>query len=30
VRFDTLRTVIWNVTGRAEPLEAVAERVLVG
>jgi hypothetical protein len=29
VRFDTLCMVIWNVTGRAEPLEAVAERVLV-
>lgn len=24
VRFDTLCTVIWNVTGRAEPLEAIA------
>jgi hypothetical protein len=29
VRFDTLCMVIWNVTGRAEPLEVVAERVLV-
>ena len=29
VRFDTLCMVIWNVTGRAEPLEAVAEKVLV-
>lgn len=26
VRFDTLCAVIWNVTGRAEPLEAIAER----
>lgn len=28
VRFETLCTVIWNVTGRAEPLEVVAEREL--
>lgn len=28
VRFDTLCTVIWNVTGRAEPLERIAERAL--
>ena len=29
VRFDTLCTVIWNVTGRVEPLAVVAERALV-
>ena len=29
VRFDTLCMVIWNVTGRSEPLAVVAERVLV-
>jgi hypothetical protein len=29
VRFETLCEVIWNVTGRAEPLEAIAERALV-
>ena len=29
VRFDTLCTVIWNVTGRTEPLEVVAERALL-
>ena len=28
VRFDTLCTVLWNVSGRAEPLESVAERAL--
>lgn len=28
VRFDTLCTVIWNVTGRPEPLETVAEKAL--
>jgi len=28
VRFDTLCVVIWNVTGRVEPLEAIAEREL--
>lgn len=28
VRFDTLCTVLWNVSGRAEPLEALAERAL--
>ncbi len=28
VRFDLLCTVIWNVSGRAEPLETVAERTL--
>ncbi len=27
-RFDTLCTVIWNVTGRAEPLDAITERAL--
>ena len=29
VRFETLCEVIWNVTGRAEPLEAIAEQELV-
>ena len=29
VRFDTLCTVIWNVTGRPEPLEAIAEQELL-
>ncbi|MGD9570714.1 MAG: hypothetical protein AB7V62_02360 [Thermoleophilia bacterium] len=28
VRFETLCAVIWNVTGRSEPLEAVTERAL--
>jgi hypothetical protein len=28
VRFDTLCTVIWNVTGRPEPLEVIAEMAL--
>jgi hypothetical protein len=28
VRFETLCAVIWNVTGRAQPLEAIAEREL--
>jgi hypothetical protein len=28
VRFDTLCTVLWNINGRAEPLEVVAERAL--
>jgi hypothetical protein len=28
VRFDTLCTVLWNINGRSEPLEAVAEREL--
>ena len=28
VRFETLCTVIWNVTGRAEPIEVVAEKAL--
>lgn len=28
VRFDTLCAVIWNVTGRSEPLDAIAERAL--
>ena len=28
VRFDTLCTVLWNVNGRTEPLESVAERAL--
>ncbi|WP_217921625.1 hypothetical protein [Miltoncostaea oceani] len=28
VRFDTLCAVLWNVTGRPEPLEAIAEREL--
>lgn len=28
VRFDTLCSVIWNVTGRVEPLESIAERAL--
>lgn len=28
VRFDTLCAVIWNVTGRPETLEAVAQRAL--
>lgn len=28
VRFDTLCEVIWNVTGRPESLEAVAEKAL--
>ena len=28
VRFDTLCEVIWNVTGRPEPLEAIAEKAL--
>ena len=28
VRFETLCAVIWNVNGRAEPLESVAERAL--
>ena len=30
VRFDTLVAVIWNVTGRREPLEVVAEKTLAG
>ncbi len=30
VRFETLCEVIWNVTGRAEPLEAIAEQELGG
>lgn len=30
VRFDTLCAVIWNVTGRPEPLEVVSEKALVG
>ena len=29
VRFETLCAVIWNVTGRIEPLEAVAEQELL-
>lgn len=29
VRFDTLCAVLWNVTGRPEPLEAIAERELL-
>jgi hypothetical protein len=29
VRFETLCTVLWNVTGRPEPLEAIAERELL-
>jgi hypothetical protein len=28
VRFDTLCTVLWNINGRTEPLEVVAERAL--
>ncbi|HMN98733.1 MAG TPA: hypothetical protein PKD59_04920 [Miltoncostaeaceae bacterium] len=28
VRFDTLCTVLWNISGRPEPLEALAERTL--
>jgi hypothetical protein len=28
VRFETLCTVIWNVTGRPEPLEIIAEKAL--
>ena len=28
VRFDTLCTVLWNVSGRSEPLETLAERAL--
>jgi hypothetical protein len=28
VRFETLCAVIWNVTGRVEPLEAIAEQEL--
>ena len=28
VRFDTLCAVIWNVTGRPEPLEIIAEKAL--
>lgn len=28
VRFDTLCAVVWNITGRPEPLEVVAERAL--
>lgn len=28
VRFATLCTVIWNVTGRPEPLEVIAEKAL--
>lgn len=28
VRFDTLCTVIWNVTGRVEPLEVITEKAL--
>jgi hypothetical protein len=28
VRFDTLCEVIWNVTGRPESLEAIAEKTL--
>ncbi len=28
VRFDTLCTVIWNVTGRVEPLEAITVTAL--
>ena len=28
VRFDTLCTVLWNVSGRSEPLEVLAERAL--
>jgi len=30
VRFDTLVSVIWNITGRPEPLEVVAEKTLAG
>ena len=29
VRFETLCAVIWNVTGRVEPLEAIAEHELL-
>ena len=29
VRFATLCAVIWNVTGRVEPLEAIAEQELL-
>ena len=29
VRFETLCAVIWNVTGRVEPLEAIAEQELL-
>jgi hypothetical protein len=29
VRFETLCAVIWNVTGRIEPLEAIAEQELL-
>lgn len=29
VRFDTLCAVLWNVTGRPEPLEVIAERELL-
>lgn len=29
VRFETLCEVIWNVTGRAEPLEVIAEQELL-
>jgi hypothetical protein len=28
VRFETLCEVIWNVTGRVEPLEAIADQEL--
>lgn len=29
VRYETLCEVLWNVTGRQEPLEVIAEKVLV-
>ena len=29
VRFETLCAVLWNVTGRPEPLSAIAERELL-
>jgi hypothetical protein len=28
VRFDTLCAVMWNITGRPEPLDAVTEKAL--
>ena len=30
VRFDTLCAVVWNITGRPEPLETITEKVMVG
>ena len=30
VRFDTLCAVVWNITGRPEPLETITEKVKIG